>query len=385
MARVRATGSPHRWSPNLLDVADADLRRACLEAAARCHQYGVAPILTLNHLATWTNVPYGFLRKVVSRRIDPYHRFKISKVQKQNRGIKIKAKNESRAIAVPDHRLLAVQRWLLDNVLGAVPLHSSAIAYRAGVGVRVAIGVHCNCRWLIKLDVSDFFGSITERHVYRVLSGLGYSKLVSFELARICTYMKEKEMVRYPLEDGTYKIRAYQPGALGVLPQGAPTSPALSNIFCRGLDVDICSIGAQYGLVYTRYADDIALSGMNISSRAIPDVIARVRESMIGHGLSLNASKISVAGPASRKIYLGLLLDGPTPRLSRRFRNRLEVHLHYIERIGLANAENVGFGSRLGYYRHILGLINYACDIQPEYGEKLRQRFARCSLAEIDT
>lgn len=84
--------------------------------------------------------------------------------------------------------------------------------------------------------------------------GLGYSKLVSFELARITT---RQHQTRDPTGSVRGPITAYSGKEPGFLPQGAPTSGALANAIAKDLDADLAALAAESNLVYTRYSDDI--------------------------------------------------------------------------------------------------------------------------------
>jgi hypothetical protein len=171
---------------------------------------------------------------------------------------------------------------------------------------------------------------------------------------------------------------------MGHLPQGAPTSPMLANLAVYAFDEMVSTIADRYGLIYTRYADDLALStrdpafGRALASRTIGEVHA----AMGRFGLSPNVTKTRVSSPGSRKVLLGLLVDGPKPRLSREFKARLRQHLYYLRHpdVGPAvHARKRGFTAIVGLRHHVQGLIAYARQIEPEYGEQRSREFAEIS------
>jgi hypothetical protein len=127
----------------------------------------------------------------------------------------------------------------------------------------------------------------------------------------------------------------------------------LSNLCMVEFDVEVEKIAIKHRLTYTRYADDLCLStpdkgfGRPLASSVIRDVHA----AMARHGLSPNSTKTKVCSPGSRKVVLGLLVDGNRPRLTREFRANLRRHIHYLLRAGVGpskHASATGFESLRG-------------------------------------
>lgn len=136
------------------------------------------PILTLGHLAQRTGVSWFHLRLLIEgSRWKDYSYFRI---RKRSGGY--------RQISVPDTKLKIVQRWIAGHVLADLPVHRASFAFAPKSSIVGCARQHCGARWMIKLDVAGFFGSISEIQVYRVFIKAGYSPLVAFELARICTH-----------------------------------------------------------------------------------------------------------------------------------------------------------------------------------------------------
>ena len=335
----------------------------------------LCPVLTLRHLAYLSEVNYRLLRNVVTRSEPAAYRvFKIKK-----RAL-VAGKVRYRTICVPIPPLQRAQTWIAQNILAHAKPHSASTAYSKGNSIREAAMPHCGSTWLIKLDLENFFESISEISVYRVFRQLGYQPLPSFEMTRICTRSVPKSRwTRYRSEKRLYTIEQYDSRLIGSLPQGAPTSPMLSNLAMFQLDEAISSITFKWGLRYTRFGDDISISTHGTfdkpSARA---VICEVYKVITQYGLAPNRSKAAILGPGSRRIVVGLLVDGDTPRLSRKFKASLRLHLYYLThpKIGpAAHARNRGFEAVAGLRHHIGGLIAYAQHIEPDYARERWMEF----------
>lgn len=339
------------------------------------------PIFTLRHLSHLTGVPYHFVRQCVERREpEPYRLFRIRK-----RKVAGEQRQRYRIICVPDPRLMTVQRWINTNVLNLVNAHPASVAFSKGSNIKSAAHSHCGCRWLIKMDIVNFFESISEHFIFHVFNGAGFQPLMAFELARLCTRLGKPSYARQSerwSNTGSRSIRiaAYLQARLGHLPQGAPTSPRLANLAMRNLDQEISRISSEVNLVYTRYADDLTLStGDPRFSRCTAKlVVSRVYASLRRHGLEPNLTKTKIIPPGGRKVVLGLLVDGEEPRLTKAFRDRLRQHLHYMQRddVGpVRHAEAQGLQSVYGLRNHVRGMIAHAAQIDREFADRAWQDF----------
>lgn len=267
--------------------------------------------------------------------------------------------------------LMRTQRWINSHILAGAPVHHSSVAYAKDCHIAKAAKQHCQASWLIKLDVSNFFESILEPKVYKVFAGFGYQPLLAFELARICTRLRPKGNVGR--DTAGWSIDAYRTGRLGHLPQGAPTSPMLANLCCLEFDEQIAQIAQRHGMRYTRYADDLALSttSHSFNRRKASQVVGECYEVMNSHSLWPNRTKTRVVPPGSRKVVLGLLVDSRSPALPKEFRNRLQVHLHYLRKKGPElHARDWGFDSVYGLQNHLFGLAAFAIGIDPAWGRE---------------
>ncbi len=180
-------------------------------------------------LARWLTEPEADLRDWLGS-IAPYARgFDYTRfhIPKRRGGV--------RRIEAPGNKLKHLQRRVLLRLLNPLPQPVCATGYVPGRSIVDNARPHVGQGVVINLDLADFFPSITHTRVEQVFTGLGWNAEAARILARICT-------------------------TEGRLPQGAPTSPALSNLVCRKLDVRLAALLRQYGGQYTRYADDLTFS-----------------------------------------------------------------------------------------------------------------------------
>jgi len=330
-------------------------------------------ILSLNHLAVRTKVPYLYLRAIVGRK--DYESYKKFSIKKRSGG--------RRFIHVPAPKLMYVQRWINTHILKKVPTHPASFAFAEGGSILKCANRHSGAKWLIKMDIMGFFESISEIQVFRVFQGLGYQPLVAFELARICTapvrdQSPRKHIPSWKVRKPNEAIHSYNAGILGYLPQGAATSPMLSNLVMREIDEKIQLVAKKYQLIYTRYSDDLTFStrqkvfGRNNANLFIEEISKILAVS----GFKPQHRKTNIVPPGSRKIVLGLQVDGDQPKLRKEFKDLLRQHMYYLEKHGVVeHAGKREFDSIWGMKCHIRGLIDFANMIEPEYANQCLERF----------
>lgn len=337
------------------------------------------PILTLGHLGHQTGLSVQYLRALVSRNAEKtYRQFQIRKRPVPGQPPRF------RYIAIPEPRLMALQRWIASSILNNARCHQAAVAYVPGSKIVLAAQRHKNAKWLVKVDIRDFFESITEIDVYRVFLERGYQPLTALELARICTRRRERQHEHAAAQPDRLKAKVRTSGVydyysyiMGSLPQGAPTSPMLANLAVRPLDEALQTLADKFGMRYTRYADDLTFSTTKktYGRKKCIQLIGQIYSLLGSHGLNPNTAKTVIAPPGARKVVLGLLVDDKRPKLSRDFRSMMRMHLHYLlrEDVGpIAHAKQRGFSSVEGLRQHLLGLISYAGQVDTAYAASCR-------------
>jgi RNA-directed DNA polymerase len=327
-------------------------------------------ILTLRHFSILTGVPLRYVRALVSREFNPYKTVYLRK--------HVPGRNRYRIINIPEPDLLDLQTWIVDNILQYTKASRSSFAYHPKSRPVYAANEHCRCKWLVKVDIEDFFHNVSESQIYRIFHDLGYPSLLSFELARIATIADAEcgKQVKQAIRWTT--ISDYNNSIEGVLPQGSPTSPMLSNIAMKDLDHRLYQFSNSKGFVYTRYSDDLIFSTK--SNRDYSEV-KRFKRTVIGtlieEGFDYNRQKTVICGPGTRKIVLGMLVDGPRPKLPIEDKDLLRQHLYFLTnpKHGPSKHAQARKTSVSTLYHHVRGKIAWAEQIEPAFGSSCLKSF----------
>ena len=252
---------------------------------------GFPPILDFGHLASLLGRTPAYLASAINGTKCHYRQFVIPK-----------RRGGARTISAPYPALLECQQWINREILEHIDVHSAAHGFRRKRSIATNASQHLNKACLLKMDIKDFFPSIKLRRVIAVFRDLGYPKNISVYLGRLCSLD-------------------------GQLPQGAATSPAMSNIIAKQLDCRLLGVAKKWRLRYTRYADDLCFSGPHISIQ-FPKLVSRICEE---EGLQINASKTQLCRSKGRRIVTGLSVSGERLRVPRAFKREVRQEMHYIK------------------------------------------------------
>jgi hypothetical protein len=271
-----------------------------------------------------------------------------------------------RELCAPHDDLAAAQAWVLANVLEKVPVHPAAHGFVAGRSTVTNATPHVGAGVVVNTDLVDFFPTITFPRVLGIVRQFGYSPAVATVLALLCTEAPRRR-VTYA---GQPLWVATGPRAL---PQGACTSPALSNLAARRLDSRLSGIAAKLGFAYTRYADDLTFSAPADEGR-VGYLLARVRHIARDEGFAVNEAKTRVQRPSARQTVTGVVVNA-RPGVPRTTVRRLRAILHRARTQGLAaqNREN-----HPHFEAWLRGMVAYVQMVNPGQAEPLRK-----SLAEL--
>ncbi len=268
-------------------------------------------------LAILTEVPERF-----------YRRYRIPK---RHRGW--------REIQSPSKELKAVQAWILRNILDKLSSSPYATAYVKGRRLLDNVNPHMNNRYFLSVDIKDFFPSVRSSLVRKLFERIGYSKRSANILCRLCCFFSG-------------------------LPQGAVTSPALSNLICLGMDRRLAGLASRRNIVFTRYADDITFSTNN--RNALPRLRSSVYMILRSVGFVPNQEKTRLLGPRTRCVITGLVKSSndPTFGIGRKKKVAMRSTMHNFLARGIVHPDYPNEAS-------IEGWIHFAKNVDPAAYEQM--------------
>jgi hypothetical protein len=266
-----------------------------------------------------------------------------------------------RLIMAPKRRLKRLQRALLDLLVRKLPVSEHAHGFRRGRSVRSGAEPHVGRAVVLHLDLKDFFPTVTFGRVRGLLIALGYGYVVATVLAVLMT-----EAERQPVEiEGTiYHV----PVGPRHCVQGAPTSPGLCNCIALRLDRRLAGLARRFGFAYTRYADDLTLSGDGIAP--VSALRAWATRIIREEGFDVNPAKTHIARKGRRQRVTGVTVNEQLG-LSRQERRRLRAAIHQL---GKERAAGVAKPEPLASLR---GKLAYLAMLNPDQAAALRRRLAR--------
>jgi hypothetical protein len=282
-----------------------------------------------------------------------------------------------RVVEAPKLRLKEVQRWILREILSAVPPHPAAHGFVPGRSVVSHAELHTAQRVVLRLDLKDFFASVPAARVYRIWRLLGYPRAVAHVLTGLTTNcvpasVWQEIAARTPTDAIQARFWLGRRLATPHLPQGAPTSPALANLAAFGLDRRLAGLAAATRLRYSRYADDLVFSGARRLMRSRGEFEALVATIVDEQRFQLNDAK-SVAHPAGgRQTVCGVVVN-THPNLRRSEYDRLRAILHNAARSGPGSQNRQQVAD---FRAHLLGRIAWVEALNPGRARRLRELYA---------
>jgi retron-type reverse transcriptase len=274
----------------------------------------------------------------------------------------------TRNLFAPHEKLAAAQEWILRNILDKVPTHAAAHGFVKGRSTVTNATPHVDRDVVVNADLCDFFPTITFPRVLGIFKQLGYSPAAATILALLCTESPRRVVV---YAGKTFHV-ATGPRAL---PQGACTSPALSNLAARRLDSRLTGIAAKLDYRYTRYADDLTFSfgGESDPAQKVGYLLARVRHIAQDEGFRVNEEKTRVLRRAARQQVTGVVVN-KRPGVPRKLYKRLRAILHRAKHEGLASQNREG---RPHFESWLTGMIAYVSMVNEKQGRELADALAQ--------
>lgn len=273
------------------------------------------------------------------------------------------ASGKTRALSVPEERLMLIQKWMLAGInthwvhhrAGSIP-H----AYIRHRSILTAANMHPSTRTGFKLDIKDFFPTISSE----IIKANWTSKKIA-SLPR-----HEEELVHSFIGLATRRQHT-DSGDSTYLPQGAPTSGFMSNIAARGIDLAMKRVADRFGLRVTRYSDDILFTSDEIIERVSLEAALEMAQGSISKlGFEINQNKTRILTPGSRMEVLGVMLGGETPRLSRTKRRKIESEIRGIVKFGLLSHALERRRNPEALYRSLRGYLAFAYPLEKEWAQR---------------
>ena len=266
-------------------------------------------------------------------------------VEKHYHAVELKKSNgEVRLLRVPDKLLKSIQKRIADILLSQEPISCYAMAYRVGGCTSRNASVHVGKKKVLKMDIRKFFDHITYPMVKnRVFTADKYSESIRILLSVLCVYIHR-------------------------LPQGAPTSPAISNIIMREFDEVVGNWCNEKGIAYSRYCDDMTFSGDFDEKEIITFVDHELRK----NGFFLNHKKTICLHDGQRKEVTGIVVNKKIS-VPAHYKKKIRQEIYYLNKYGLeshvakvTNEQNVD-----KYISGLLGRVNYVISVE-ENNEEMR-------------
>lgn len=250
-----------------------------------------------------------------------------------------KKDKSERVLNVPNLSLKVVQRWILKEILEKIFVSEQAMAFVPHKnGLRENAERHKKNIFLLEMDITNFFGTITEQQVYRLFCNIGYSSKVAGILANLCTYND-------------------------CLPQGAVTSPYIANLVCYHMDARINGYSSRKDIVYTRYADDLTFSSNN---RTLLNKVEKfVKYIVADEGFVINDKKTRYLSNDVKKTVTGITINDDSIHVDKKFKRNLRAQIY--QSIKSKDYENNS---------QMLGEIAYVNSIEEGFRDKIAKYIA---------
>ena len=239
-----------------------------------------------------------------------------------------------RRLDVPDPLLMQVQKNILHHILDGFSVSEAASAYQKNVSAAQAAALHRGKKLVLKLDIRDFFGSIT----FPLVLGRGFPAAyfpqeVRTLLTSLCCFHQH-------------------------LPQGAPTSPSLSNLVMKPFDAHMLAWCGERGICYTRYCDDMTFSG----DFKPASVIGKTTGFLETMGMELNREKTVISSQAGRQTVTGITVN-QVCQLPRDTRRKLRQEVHRVLRYGTGETDPA---QSVRCLERLLGRVSYLLQVRPD-------------------
>lgn len=326
----------------------------------------VPRIPTAHDLAMWLGLSDKELEwfSGINRRHDPKQNPKLHHYHYEWQP---RTHGHQRLLEKPKPSLKAIQKSILSEILNRVPIHASAHGFCRGRSCRTSVMSHLGQDMLLRMDFKNFFPSISRARVQAVFRSLGYPSSVSKILAGLCTHRTSAHLSGKTFQQLPWDSRKLLSGQH--LPQGAPTSPALANLCAWHFDCRLHGLTKRLDLHYTRYADDLAISGtinQHYLTRIVQPLIGAIA---LEEGFRLNHRKTRTMTRAQRQSFCGITVN-VRPNLERCEYDTLKATLFNCVIHGPASQNRE---KRHNFHQHLQGRVSNVHFLNPKRGKRLQE------------
>lgn len=288
--------------------------------------------------------------EVVRFLVNAPKKYRVYKIPKRTSG--------HRVIAQPSRELKKYQRAFLE--IQSLPIHEAAMAYRKGLSIKDNALRHKNNRYLLKLDLENFFNSISSHlfwHVWQSIQ-LTPSEKDKLEMERLLFWCPSKVS-----------------GGPLVLSIGAPSSPLVSNFFMYDFDMVISEFCSKKDITYTRYADDLTFSTTHKEILfSVPEFVSQQLENLFGNAIRINRKKTVFSSKAHNRHVTGVTINNENNLSIGRERKRYIKHLVHQYQYRKLDEEDIF---------HLKGLLAFAKHIEPEFVNSLKVKYSGELIARV--
>ncbi|MDN3619387.1 reverse transcriptase family protein [Polaribacter undariae] len=348
---------------------------ACLVYAKKLTENDYPVTFSLEHLAMQIGIQSDYLRNLIGDGKNDitynyehkYKRYNYFKLKKRHGGF--------REIMSPAKDLKFIQKWILVNILSKYKLADSCKGFRKGVSIFHNAYVHENSELILKVDLLKFYDTITEKRVYGVFKSLGYAKNLAYSLAKITTAKHRDTYWRNFDDDSKEKLKELVMAKPPILPQGAPTSPMLSNILATKMDYRFEALSKTQNCRYSRYADDMTFSitkdGKLPSLKLITKIIS-------DEGFFINDKKTRYMKKGCKQYVTGLTTTNGT-NVSKKYRKEISEHIYYCRKYGVSGhlekrEDFLGYNS-LKFHNWLYGHLCFINSVNETASKKMLEDF----------
>lgn len=353
-------------------------KRFILRTAMGTVRWPVAPLHSVSDLRDLLGLGHGQLmwladsrqlERTVSEERLRHYRYRWA--TKSNGGVRL--------IEEPKPLLKHVQRVLAREILDHIPAHDAAHGFRSGRSAITYASTHAGHAVVIHLDLEDFFGTVTGGRVFGIFRSCGYPEGVAHLLTALTTNSIPRSLwagrAQAPsplLADSHFRLGQHLRHPH--LAQGAPTSPALANLSAYRLDLRLSGLARSAGIVYSRYADDLALSSPEPLAHTHVERLVKLTEGISAEeGFRVNPFKTFFQRASQRQRLAGLVVNH-RPQVDRREYDRLKAILYNAGRHG---PQSQNRSNHPNYGAHLLGRISRIKHLNPGRGERLLAAYNR--------